>query len=80
MWSDWDGFKYEIEARVMEQFKIKYVEDQDMKGSVARMVVIRKCELAKSINKRGVNNHQKRILKTRSIIQDPDDNSIQTKN
>ena len=78
MWSDWDGFEYEIEARVMEQFKIKYVEDQDMKGSVARMVVIRKCELAKSINKRGITNHQKRILKTRSIIKDPDE--IQQKN
>ena len=79
MWSDWDGFEYDIETRVMEKFKINYAEDQDMKGSVARMVVIRKCELAKSINKRGVNNYQKKILKTRSVIQDPNEKSIPPK-
>ena len=53
MWLDWDGFEYDIETRVMERFKIKYVEDEDMRGSVVRMVVIRKCELVKSINKKG---------------------------
>ena len=48
----------------MKKFKLKYTKDQT-KGSIARMIVSRKCELAKMINKRSESTDQKKILKIR---------------
>ena len=48
----------------MKKFKLKYTKDQT-KGSIARMIVLRKGELAKVINKRSESTHQKKILKIR---------------
>ena len=49
----------------MQKLRLKYIEtennDKDM-GSIARMVVKRKCDLAKVINKRAQNTHKQKVL------------------
>ena len=60
------GYEYYIEGQIMKNFNLKYDDDATTKGSIARMIVLRKCELAKVVNKRSENTHQKKILKTRS--------------
>ena len=54
--TDSSGYKYYLEAQIMKKYKLKYKNDQT-KGSIARMIVLRKCELAKVINKRAKNTH-----------------------
>ena len=48
----------------MKKFKLKYNND-DTKGYIAQMIVLKKCELVKVINKRAENTHRKKIPKTR---------------
>ena len=47
----------------MNDFMIQYSDDLDIKGSITRMIVMRKCELGKAINKRSEKTHQKKIVK-----------------
>ena len=58
-------FSIYCENKVMQKLRLKYIEtennDKDM-GSIARMVVKRKCDLAKVINKRAQNTHQQKVL------------------
>lgn len=61
--TDNSGYEYYLESKIMKDFKLKYAGDLDIKGSIARMIVMRKCELAKVINKRAEKTHQNRILK-----------------
>ena len=56
------GYEYYLETKIMKKFKLQYIEDTCIKGSIARMIVTRKCELAKVINKRAERAHQKKIL------------------
>ena len=58
-------YEYYLETKIMKKFKLQYIEDACIKWSIARMIVTRKCELAKVINKRAERTHQKKILKTR---------------
>ena len=62
-------FSYYCENKIMKKLKLKYIEtennDKDM-GSIARMVVKRKCDLAKVINKRVESTHQQRVIIRRS--------------
>ena len=73
------GFEYYLETKVMKKFKLRYAEDVSMKGSIARMIVIRKCELGKVINKRTEKTHQKKILKTRYKLEDGISKRLQSK-
>lgn len=45
------GYEYYIESKILNEFKLKYPQNCNIKDSITRMVVIRKCELAKVINK-----------------------------
>ena len=60
------GFEYSLYTKIMKKFKLKYTDDVSIKGLIARMIVMRKYELGKVINKRAERMHQKKILKTRS--------------
>ena len=59
------GYEFYLETKIMKKFKLKFIEDSHCKGSIARMIVTRKCELSKVINKRAERTHQKKILKVR---------------
>ena len=59
------GYEFYLEKKLMKKFKLKYAEDSHVKGSIARMIVTRKCELSKVINKRVEQTRQKIILKVR---------------
>ena len=65
-----DNSSYEIymEAKIMERLELKYREDDkyDKKGCIARMIMTRKSELNKLINKRSETTHQKKISSKRS--------------
>ena len=50
----------------MKKFKLNY-NNGDTKGYIDQMVVLRKCELAKVINKCAENTHQKQIPKIRYL-------------
>ena len=63
-----DESNYEIymEANVMNKLKIKYKDDEyKKKGCIARMIITRKSELNKLINKRSDATHQKKISSKR---------------
>ena len=64
------GYKFYLETKIMKEFMIKYSDDLEIKGSVARMIVMRKCELGKAINNRSERNHQKKIVKVRMKHED----------
>ena len=74
------GYEYYLETKIMKEYKLKYGDDDNIKGSIARMIVLRKCELAKSINKRAEKTHQKRIVKVRMKHEDVNDKKIEKKN
>ena len=59
------GFEYSLYTKIMKKFKLKYTDDVSIKGLIARMIVTRKYELEKVINKRVERTHQNEILKTR---------------
>ena len=62
--TDTSGYEYYLETKIMKKFKLKYTQEDNMgKGSIARMIVLRKCELAKVINKRAEKTHQKRLVR-----------------
>ena len=68
---------YEIymEANVMKKLKLKYNDEEyKKKGCIARMIITRKSELNKLINKRSDSTHQKKILSKR-VIKNGDRNS-----
>ena len=55
------GYERSIESVIMNRLNIQYTDpDNTAKGSIARMVVKRKCNIAKVINKRCT--HQRKIL------------------
>ena len=59
---------YEIymEANVMKKLKLKYKDEEyKKKGCIARMIITRKSELNKLINKRSDSTHQKKISSKR---------------
>ena len=64
------GYEYYLETKIMKEYKLKYGDDLDIKGSIARMIVLRKCELAKAINKRAEKTHQQKIVKIRMKHED----------
>ena len=78
--SEKSGFEYYLETKIMKKFKLKYTDDVSMKGSIARMIVVRKCELGKVINKRAERTHQKKILKTRYKHEDGKGKHLAAKN
>ena len=64
------GYEFYMESDLMEKFNLKYDNVNDgLKGYIARMVVRRKINLAKSINCRGEAHHTHRILKKRSTAE-----------
>ena len=63
----------------MKQYKLKYGNDLDIKGSIARMIVLRKCELGKAINKRAQKTHQQKIVKIRMKNEDQQVKKIKKK-
>ena len=78
--SESSGFEYYLETKIMKKFKLKYIDDVSMNGSIARMIVVRKCELGKVINKRAEKTHQKKILKTRYKNEDGESKNLAAKN
>ena len=75
--TDSSGYEFYLEAQIMKKFKLRYTEGQT-KGSIARMIVLRKCELAKVINKRSESTHQKKILKIRCEVDTKDKRRMKT--
>ena len=68
---------YEIymEANVMKKLKLKYNDEEyKKKGCIARMIITRKSELNKLINKRSDSTHQKKISSKR-VIKNSNQNS-----
>ena len=62
------GYEYYGEGVIMNKLNIKY-SDQDEnseKGSIARMIVNRKCNIAKVVNKRVKSTHQNSIIRKRT--------------
>ena len=45
------GYEIYLEIKITKKIKLKYTEDVSLKGSIARMIILRKCKLAKVINK-----------------------------
>ena len=56
------GYERTIETILMRRLKIEYTDAENTaKGSIARMVVKRKCNIAKSLNKRTQKTHQGKV-------------------
>ena len=51
----------------MKKLNIKYTDEEENsdKGSIARMIINRKCNISKVINKRVMNTHQNKVLRKR---------------
>ena len=49
--TDNSGYEYYLENKIMKQYKLKYGDDLNIKGSIVRMIVLRKCEPGKAIDK-----------------------------
>ena len=64
------GYEYYLETKIMKQYKLKHGDDHNIKGSIARMIVLQKCKLAKAINKRAEKTHQQKIVKIRMKNED----------
>ena len=74
-------FSYYCENKIMKKLKLKYIETENNDknvGSIARIVVKRKCDLAKVINKRVESTHQQKVIIKRSsdevkqnLVKDP---------
>ena len=63
---DNSGFEIYMESKIMDRLELKYEEDSlTKKGCIARMVITRKSELNKLINKRTECTHQKKISSKR---------------
>ena len=61
------GYERTIESVIMKRLNIQYTDhDSTAKGCVARMVVKRKCNIAKVINKRCNSSHQGKVSIKRS--------------
>ena len=58
-------YKYYLETQIMKNFKLKYAGDLDINRSIACMIIMRKCQLGKVINKRSEKTYQKKIVKIR---------------
>ena len=71
------GYEFYLETKILKQFKIKYADELEIKGSIARMIVMRKCELGKAINKRSEKTHQKKIVKVRMKHNQSNENKFQ---
>ena len=56
------GYEYYAEEIIMKNLNIKYLDQEENsdKGSIVRMIVNRKCNIAKVVNKRVETSHQKR--------------------
>lgn len=62
------GYEYYIENEIMDQFNLKYCANDDTtKGSIARMVVKKRVNLSKAINRRSETTHGQTIVKKRSV-------------
>ena len=56
-----------MEAKIMKRLQLKYdINDYMKKGCIARMIITRKSELNKLINKRTKSTHQKKISSKRT--------------
>ena len=56
------GYEFYMENTIMKKMKLKYDDKTpNIKGSIARMIVNRKCEITKVINKRAEKSHQKKL-------------------
>ena len=65
---EWHGYEYYMENEIMDQFKLKYCSNDDTtKGSIARMVVKKRVNLSKAINRRSETTHSQTIVKKRSV-------------
>ena len=63
---DYSGFEVYMENRIMDRLELKYQDDSPrIKGCIARMIMTRKSELNKLINKRTECTHQKKISSKR---------------
>lgn len=45
------AYEFYLETKIITKFKLKYAQYNTVGGSIARMIVIHKCELVKVINK-----------------------------
>ena len=65
---EWHGYEYYMENEIMNQFNLKYCSNDDTtKGSIARMVVKKRVNLSKAINRRSETTHGQTIVKKRSV-------------
>ena len=65
---EWHGYEYYMENEIMNQFNLKYCSNDDMtKGSIARMVVKKRVNLSKAVNRRSETTHKQTIVKKRSV-------------
>ena len=78
--NDQCGYEFYMESDIMKKLKIVYSDvDLSVKGSIARMITIRKVALAKLINKRSEKTHQKKIVSKRQPGQKLDDSVLRDK-
>ena len=57
MFAKTSGYEFYLETKIMKKFKLKYTQDNTVKKSIARMIIMRKCELAQVLNKRVNKTH-----------------------
>ena len=63
---DKSGYEIYMETNIMNKLKLKYKDEEyKKKGCIARMIITRKSELNKLINKRSETTHQKKISRKR---------------
>lgn len=74
---DNSGYEIYMENQIMNRLELKYDEDEGFrkKGCIARMIITRKSELNKLINKRSESTHQKKISSKRTSKDKKDRNS-----
>ena len=61
------GYEYYTEVIIMKKLNLKYSDEEENsnKGSIARMIVNRKCNICKVINNRVMNTHQNKVRRKR---------------
>jgi len=68
--TEYDGYEYYQEIEIMDDLKLRYSDkDSKLKSSIARMVIQRRQEIAKVIEKRAERTHHKKITAKQSVIE-----------
>lgn len=58
-------YEFYIKKKIMKKFRLKYTQDNTVKGSIAIIIIICECEIAKVMNKWAEKTHHNNISKTR---------------